>query len=161
MDQAYGLLQHRILERHEEIALAQVVERGRLADRALQDHPDLDTAIQADLRRLSRLGKDTGAIAAYRSAMQAYEAMQATLSEDVQSGSDIYNAACVCSLASQPLDGETGQLEEQAIRAVKLLKRARDAGWDNLPHIMNDADFNPIRDRQDFKEFVGTLKVAP
>jgi len=58
-----------------------------------------------------------------------------------------YNLACAESLL--------GNREE----AVKMLRRAVDLGYGNLPHLLADSDLENIRDMKEFVEIVTELKV--
>ena len=44
-----------------------------------------------------------------------------------------------------------------AKRAMELLYQAREAGWRDLPLLLGDSDIDPLREREDYKEFVKTL----
>jgi hypothetical protein len=54
--------------------------------------------------------------------------------------------------------------EKYAVRAVEMLAEVRAAGWfqdaKNIVHAKDtDTDLDPLRERDDFKKFVETLKT--
>ena len=66
-----------------------------------------------------------------------------------------YNFSCLYSLAS------TKRAENEkayADRAMELLQKAVEAGWDEAAHTANDADLAPLRDRDDFKKLLAELE---
>ena len=46
-------------------------------------------------------------------------------------------------------------------RAIKLLSQAIALGWSNAEHTDNDPDFNPIRNREEFKKLMVELENSP
>jgi serine/threonine-protein kinase len=80
----------------------------------------------------------------------------------------LYDAACVyslCSVAARqdvqlpPADQEQ-RIEEYAHRAIALLRRAVQAGFNDLPHLKtNDPDLAPLRGRTDFQQLVQELEA--
>ena len=60
-------------------------------------------------------------------------------------------------LASPALIGDAAESEAMAKRAMELLYQAREAGWRDLPLLLGDSDIDPLREREDYKEFVKTL----
>jgi hypothetical protein len=83
---------------------------------------------------------------------------------------NLYNAACLLSLASAAAakvedlaEAERAELiDKYAVRAVALLKEDRTLGYfkdpENLAHMKQDTDLDPLRDRDDFKQFVKELE---
>ena len=66
-----------------------------------------------------------------------------------------YYFACVCSLASAKA---MEKKNEYADRAMELLQKAVNSGWNNAKHTANDTDLAPIRDRADFKKLLVDLE---
>ncbi len=60
----------------------------------------------------------------------------------------VYNDACCAAV-----DGDTDT-------AVKLLKEAIDLGYDNLDYIESDADFDEIRDDEEFVKLIEDLEKS-
>ena len=86
-------------------------------------------------------------------------------------GLNLYNAACLLSLASGAAAKDedlaeadrTALVDKYAVRAMELLTEARTAGWfqeaKNIAHAKDtDADLAPLRDRDDFKQLVKELE---
>jgi serine/threonine protein kinase/WD40 repeat protein len=71
-------------------------------------------------------------------------------------GDFLYNAACVYSLASGKA---TGKQKEYADRAMELLRKAVTAGYRKAAYMRKDTDFDPIRDRADFKKLLVELEA--
>jgi len=84
----------------------------------------------------------------------------------------LYNAACMMSLASGavavdedlPETERMQRTEKYAVRAVEMLAEVRAAGWfqdaKKIVHAKDtDTDLDPLRERDDFKKFVETLKT--
>jgi hypothetical protein len=70
-----------------------------------------------------------------------------------------YDFACVYAIAR----GESAEKkQEYADRAIELLQKAVKAGYSDAAHMAKDADFDPIRGRDDFKELIEDLvKKSP
>ena len=89
------------------------------------------------------------------------------------SSEELYNLACVFALSMAsvrhnpelPQDKAAQLAEDYAIRALRLLTRARDAGFFQiqgaLKNFEKDTDFDPLRSREDFKRFMAGLKAKP
>ncbi|HEV3079094.1 MAG TPA: serine/threonine-protein kinase [Gemmataceae bacterium] len=88
-------------------------------------------------------------------------------------GGELYNLACVCSLAAAAVksdapvgkDGDPTKLKDQyAARSVELLRKAESAGYfkdqKNIEHMKRDADLDPIRLRGDYKKLIAELEEA-
>jgi len=69
-----------------------------------------------------------------------------------------YDVACCCSLASAAAKDKPADGERLAKQAIRHLEDAVKAGFFKQPefvgHIHKDADMNPLRSPEDFKEFV-------
>jgi tetratricopeptide (TPR) repeat protein len=75
----------------------------------------------------------------------------------------LYDAACVFSLASGRVRSDADQAERYAKRALELLQRSVAAGFQNIEHLKKDDDLVPLRDRRDYKGFVADVdkKLPP
>jgi serine/threonine-protein kinase len=88
------------------------------------------------------------------------------------SGAILYDAACILSLAStaankdEKLKAEERKAlaERYATRAVVLLTRTKTAGFfknaDNVAHMKKDTDLDPLRQRDDYKQFLRELEKS-
>jgi serine/threonine protein kinase/tetratricopeptide (TPR) repeat protein len=65
-----------------------------------------------------------------------------------------YDFACVHALASGK---DKDKKDNYAVRAVELLQRAIKAGYRNVEQLRKDADLDPLRGRDDFRELVESL----
>jgi serine/threonine protein kinase/tetratricopeptide (TPR) repeat protein len=68
-----------------------------------------------------------------------------------------YDFARVYALASAR---DKNKQEEYAVRAVELLRRALQAGYNNVEQMQKDADLDPLRGRDDFKKLMEFLSQA-
>ncbi len=64
----------------------------------------------------------------------------------------LYNLACVYSVAAGQVKDDVERRDRYGAAAVELLKRAVAAGFKNPEHLKKDPDFNPIRQREDFRK---------
>ncbi len=114
-------------------------------------------------RMLNNPERQSEAVLEFREAAKAYEAIKVAFPESItfsgalSQGDDLYHAACVYSLASPSLIGDPVVAEHMAKRAIELLYQARGAGWLDLPLLLRDGDMEPLRERDDYKEFVKTF----
>jgi tetratricopeptide (TPR) repeat protein len=69
-----------------------------------------------------------------------------------------YNFACIYSIGSTKL---RDRQQEYADRAMELLRKAVEAGYQDVKHLKTDPDLIPLRDREDFKKLVAELEAAP
>jgi hypothetical protein len=69
-----------------------------------------------------------------------------------------YDCACVYSLASAKI---ADKKREYTDRAMELLQKAVDVGWDDAAHVANDTDLDPLRSREDFKKLLADLEKKP
>ncbi len=65
-----------------------------------------------------------------------------------------YDIACVFSLASAKISDKK---KECADRAMELLHKAVEEGWNDAKHTAKDPDLDPLRDRDDFKKLLADL----
>jgi hypothetical protein len=79
------------------------------------------------------------------------EANAVAEAKDVQ-GPNLYDASCVCALASSSVKGDTKLAERYASRAVELLRQAVAKGYKDVAHMKKDADLDGLRGREDFKK---------
>ena len=49
--------------------------------------------------------------------------------------------------------------QEYADQAMALLQKSVDAGYQNAAHMQQDADLDPLRDREDFKKLLAKLET--
>jgi serine/threonine protein kinase/tetratricopeptide (TPR) repeat protein len=68
-----------------------------------------------------------------------------------------YNFACIYSIASTRV---AGMKDVYADRAIQLLRKAINLGFDDAKHLSSDADFIPLRDRSDFRKLIDDLGTA-
>jgi tetratricopeptide (TPR) repeat protein len=124
-------------------------------ERLLKLMPRGEAAADVRIRRglsLVAAGRTAEAVKA------ADEGVQETAgSPGKKAGVNLYNAACVYSLASGK---EEQKKDEYARRAVELLKRAAQAGYRNVEHVKKDPDLDPLREREDFKMFLQSLSQS-
>ncbi len=81
---------------------------------------------------------------------------------------DIYNAACVYSLAivqvhrDNALDSteRESRVEQYGRQAVALLRQAVAKGFDDVALVRKDQDLDSLRQRQDFQAFLGEIEQA-
>lgn len=79
---------------------------------------------------------------------EALEWMNKIIEDDPEDPGNWYDKACLLSLM--------GELEE----AVKALETSFEKGYRKFPHIENDDDMDPIRDREDFKQLMNRYKLV-
>lgn len=117
------------------------IQRGKLLQERgnqLKAKEDLEMALQLDTINnthafaLLLLGEEQKAI----------EFMNAIVEKDIQDAANLYDLACIYSLADKK--------EE----AVKTLQRAVDLGYKNFNHIKNDRDLINIREEEGYKEIL-------
>jgi hypothetical protein len=68
-----------------------------------------------------------------------------------------YNFACLYAVAGTRV---AGKREEYADRAMELLRKAVNAGYDDAGHVGWDPDFTSLRERDDFKKLLAELAKA-
>jgi hypothetical protein len=77
--------------------------------------------------------------------------------KDVQADS-VYNAACVCALASSSVKKDPKLAEQYATRALELLRQAVAKGFKDVAHMKQDTDLDGLRGRDDFKKLMAQLE---
>jgi tetratricopeptide (TPR) repeat protein len=134
------------------------INRGKPAD-ALAD---LDRLIPLSVEPYTTRGRYLRALALARLGRHPDVAAEAELLART-AGSDpglIYNAACAFALAAA--DADDARKETAAKRALDLLRQAQRAGFFDAPgqvaHLKQDKDIDPIRQRDDFKQFLAGLE---
>jgi tetratricopeptide (TPR) repeat protein len=71
----------------------------------------------------------------------------------------LYNAACVCALASAAV---REQKDKHSRRAVELLRQAVAKGYKDVDHLKQDDDLSSLRGRDDFRKLLGEMdKPSP
>ena len=68
---------------------------------------------------------------------------------------DWYNFACIYSIASTKVADKQSEYADQAIA---MLRQSVEAGFRSVSQIAKDTDFDPLREREDFKELVAELE---
>jgi tetratricopeptide (TPR) repeat protein len=137
---------------------------------------------EADLREAAALFPDPPPrdVHVFRALARGYagdHAAAAAAADAAAAGPDVsgltwYNLATAYSLAAAAA-GKDGRLPaadreklagDYAARAVALLRRAREAGYfqnaANVEPLVSDADYAPLRPRQDFRELLAALRAA-
>jgi tetratricopeptide (TPR) repeat protein len=74
---------------------------------------------------------------------------------DVWTAAELYDLACVYSLASARIPE---QKQEHGDRAMELLRRAVSVGWKDVKLTKEDTDLDPLRARDDFKKWLVDLE---
>ena len=69
----------------------------------------------------------------------------------------MYDFACIYSIASGKIQDKK---QLYADRAMELLRKAVQAGYQNGPHLAKDTDFDLLRNREDFKKLLAELKAG-
>jgi hypothetical protein len=120
---------------------------------------DWDRAIELDdgryrrelrLRRASNLLQLKDDVRAVADAAAVAESPEA-------SPEDLYNAACIYSLASGLASADGARADSHAGRAVHWLRQAVARGFKDLEHMRSDTDLDPLRPRADFQGLIGEL----
>jgi serine/threonine-protein kinase len=79
-------------------------------------------------------------------------------------GDLLYNAACVCALASASVKDNPTLKDQYAARAIELLTKAREGGYfkdpKNVAHMKKDSDLDSLRSRSDYKKLVAELEAV-
>jgi serine/threonine-protein kinase len=165
------------------------VDTGELTEKLLSVHAGralalfrlgkLDLALQ-DVNRALELGGDPVAFAPFRAGILArssshregVEIVEKLLSEWGKNAKpdQIYDAACVYSLALEGLKKDTKLSEKEKVdwslkyakRSVDLLRRAVEAGLQDVNKIKEagragDRDLDPLREREEFKKLLDDL----
>jgi hypothetical protein len=71
------------------------------------------------------------------------------------SGAELYDFACVYSVASDKMPDKR---TVYADRAMDLLAKAVNDGWNDAAHTARDTDLDPLRNREDFKKLLADLE---
>src|SRR5262249_1013067 len=79
--------------------------------------------------------------------------------KDVQAPA-LYDAACVCALASASVKGDTKLAEQYASRAVQLLRQAVAKGFNDVAHMKKDPDLDGLRGRDACKKLMAELEQS-
>jgi len=91
----------------------------------------------------------------------ATEDAEAVVAMRPTEANQLYDAACVFSLASGQVRSDADQVERYAKRAVELLQRSVASGFQNTEHLKKDPDLVPIHDREDYKGFIADVDKKP
>lgn len=142
--------------------LQQALPHHRAALKAYPGHPEYRTRYRDNREDL---GTTQVLLALHaEAAATAEELVQAA----VQPSDDYYNASCILSRCV-PLAAKDAKLPEAkrkelsrryADRALELLKQAVAKGWKDAAHMKKDTDFDPLRQRDDFKQLIAELEKA-
>ena len=124
---------------------------------------DWDRAIELDdgrYRQELRMRRASNLLQLKDDARAAADA--ASVAESPQaSAEDLYNAACVYSLASGLASTDAARADSHAGRAVHCLRQAVARGFKDLEHMRSDTDLDPLRSRGDFQGLMGELSGSP
>jgi WD40 repeat protein/serine/threonine protein kinase len=90
---------------------------------------------------------------------------EAVAQHEIAFPSTVYDAACVCSLASAAArqDSKLTRVERDrlaeryAARAVELLRQAFQQGFEDVEQMKKDSDLDPLRSREDYKELIADV----
>jgi len=146
----------------------------RLQERFLESHPDsVDYAKFAiPYAVLSRIAQEEGDYGALLKLSTEVRQVKIPDEEAEFRARYIYESACYLSLASDAV--ETDQLlseterfelaEKYATQAITTLLESRSLGFfkdpENVAHMKQDTDLDPLRERDDFKQFVKELEAG-
>jgi tetratricopeptide (TPR) repeat protein len=125
------------------------------------DHPETLQTQMNLTNSLLQLGRNAEAMSLSRQAAELWEKRQGT------DGVSLYDAACSRALTSAAIRAAdkspegARQADAEADRAMTRLKQAVAAGWNRAAHMARDHDLDTLRDRQDFKELMRSLKTTP
>lgn len=117
----------------------------------------MDESRQASFRRaktLLRAGRFETAVAQFDTMVAA--ALD-TSNEQQWSVVEWFDAACFYSVASRVIPDHQ---KEHADRAVDLLRRSIDNGFEDRAHLERDVELDPIRERDDFKKLLESMGKA-
>jgi tetratricopeptide (TPR) repeat protein len=124
-------------------------------DRAVELSPPAD-------RPRVRLGR-ARSLALAGNAAEAVADTDALTKDPRTPGGLLYDAACVHALAAAAAE-DCEQQAAWAGKALALLRRAQGAGYfkdrRRIEQLKNDADFNGLRPREDFRSFVAAVEAA-
>jgi tetratricopeptide (TPR) repeat protein len=132
-----------------------------LGERLVQENPVYRINLAISLRRrglaLADLGDHAGAAADARRALGLFEGLPS------RSGEVWFETAC-CHAALAGQAGRTGsgvsaaEGEEQAARAMGLLRKSVDMGYRNAIALRAESALDPLRERDDFKKILAELE---
>jgi serine/threonine protein kinase/tetratricopeptide (TPR) repeat protein len=149
--------------------LGRHIEACKLFEEALRlrrakqgpDHPETLQTQMNLTNSLLQLGRNAEAMSLSRQSAELLEKRQGT------DGVSLYDAACSRALTSAAIRAAdkspegARQADAEADRAMTRLKQAVAAGWNKAAHMARDHDLDTLRDRQDFKELMRSLKTTP
>ncbi len=121
--------------------------------------PPTDKLRQLELTRRVRLALDRQKRGEY---VEAAADVDELARHELADATTLYNCACVCALASAAAsqDGKRPEEDRQelherlATRAVSLLRQSVEKGFQGVEQLKQDQDLDPIRSRDDFKQFL-------
>jgi serine/threonine-protein kinase len=112
-------------------------------------------------RLLQAQGRPQEAEAAYRQALAIQEGLARDFPEH---GELLYDAACICALASASVKDKVSLKDHFAVQAIEFLSKARGTDYFKDPtkvaHMKKDSDLNSLRSRSDYKKLVAELEAA-
>jgi tetratricopeptide (TPR) repeat protein len=120
-------------------------ERARACNDEKQRDRSFRLQIAAALARAGQLGEATAAV-------------EALLKPGPADAGTLYDAARVYSLAAGGSGGDNTQAEKHAARAVALLRRAVQEGYENVAQLKQDTDLDPLRQQEDFQAVLAELE---
>jgi tetratricopeptide (TPR) repeat protein len=151
-------------------SLADRAERLHAASRHEAALADWDRAMQlydGRQREQLRWPRAITLAASGRHAPAAAE-VEALTKDPKSTANDLYNGACVLSLASTAAQKDAKLTEDDrkalaaryAVRAVALLKEAVKRGYKDVKHMKKDADLDGVRDLAEFKQLIADLEKS-
>jgi serine/threonine-protein kinase len=129
--------------------LERAIERQRAALTAMPDWSSYQRALKHDLLNLAK---------AYQALNQPTEAVRVAreLAELARGDpTELYGAACALALSVPLTRGAPQRI--LAAEAVRMLRAAMAAGWDDAQHTSRDPGLVPLHDREDFRQVLAEL----
>jgi serine/threonine-protein kinase len=123
--------------------------------------PDWDAALRFDdgsLRLAVRIGR-ADCLARLGRAADAVREAGETADDAVATFAVVYDCACAVSVASDVR--KSPEADTHAARAVVLLRQAIAKGYSDIPHMLADSDFAPLRKRAAYADLLWGIADAP
>jgi tetratricopeptide (TPR) repeat protein len=132
-------------------------------ERYSQALPDWDRAIEVDNGRYNRELRLRRAsnLLQLRDVARATSEAAAIAESPAATADDLYNVACLYSLAATLTPEEAARAEGHSGQAVKLLRQAVDRGFRDVEHMRSDPDLESLHSREDFQRLCRELDAQP